>query len=412
MYRLMKMNFSWPHLCVRGRGAFFALASAAFLAAGSVSELYGQNPPALINVSTRGTAGSGDNVMIAGFIVQGSGPRTVAIRAIGPSLVNYGIQGTLTDPTLTLNANGTDLATNDDWKLDGPSAAALTAAKLAPSSDREAALVRTLNPGPYTVIVGGKGSSTGVALVEVYDLDGADNTAATSLISNLSTRGRVGSGDNVMIIGFIIGGSTKRDILVTAVSGSLGEYAVSGALVDPKIQIFTASGQKIAESDDWINSLDFDTIARTGASPHDPLESAAWLRLDPGAYTAVVSGVNGIEGVALPEIYDIRGLRDIRFSPTTLSARTGKLAISTGASPEAFDFTFSTNGSATVNAGVSGTFSYTAADDFRATISVDASGYTLSGKLQFYRDKIAVFDGTLKKPGSNAQTAGGILILN
>ena len=136
------------------------------------------------------------------------------------------------------------------------------------------------------------------------------------------------------------------------------------------------------------------------------------LHLSPGGYTAVVSGVGGAQGVALPEVYEIRGLKDIRFAPSSLGGRTGKLAISTGTSPDSMDLSFATNGTATVNAGTAGTFTYSQSDDFRATVVVDAGGYTVNGKLQFYRDKIAVFDGTLKKPGGAAQAAGGILVLN
>ena len=349
--------------------------------------------------------------MIGGFIVEGTSPRRIAIRVLGPSLVNFGLQGVLPDPTLTLNSNGTDIATNDDWQTDSSSATALRGANLGLSADLEPGLVRSLAPGGYTVIVGGKGTSTGVALIEVYDLD-KDDPLSTSRVVNLSTRGRVSGGENVMIMGFIIGGGAARDVLITTIAGSLAEYGVTEALADPKIEIYASGGQKIAESDDWIDSPAFDTIARTGASPRDPLESAAYLHLSPGGYTAVVSGVGGTQGVALPEVYEIRALRSIQFAPTTLAGRTGKLAISTGASPDSLDFSFGAAGSATVNAGAAGTFSYVNTDDFRGTFSVDAGGYTVTGKLQFYRDKVAVFDGTLKKPGGTAQTAGGILVLN
>lgn len=392
-----------------GARRLLALVSAAcFVSALTASA---QDSAALLNVSTRGNAGSGDNVMIAGFIIEGSAPRNIAVRVLGPSLINYNVQGTLADPTLTLNSGGTDIATNDDWKLDTSSAAALTAAGLGLTSDRESGLVRSLAPGAYTVIVAGKASQTGVVLVEVYDLDARNGGTTSSRLVNLSTRGRVGSGDSVMIMGFIVGGSA-RDLLVTAVGAALAEYGVGGVLADPKIEIFNAGGQKIAESDDWIESPDFDTIARTGVSPRDPLASAVWLHLEPGGYTAVVSGAKGTQGVALPEVYEIRGLGDVHFAPGSLGGRSGKFAISTGAAPEQINFSFGSSGSATVNGGAAGTFKYTATDGFRGTLTLDASGYAFTGKVQFYRDNVAVFDGTLKKPGGTAQTAGGIFILD
>lgn len=363
--------------------------------------------PALINVSTRGTAGAGDNVMIAGFIIDGTASRRIAIRVTGPSLTQYGVSGVLADPTLTLNSGGTDLATNDDWQTDAASAAALRNVNLAPSSDREAALVRTLAPGGYTVVVGGKGTGTGVALIEVFDLDADSNSS--SRVVNLSTRGRVGSGDNVMIMGFIVSGGAARDVLVTAIGGSLAEYGVSGVLADPKIEVYSGSS-KIAESDDWLDSKDFISIARTGASPRDPYESAVLLHLAPGGYTVVVSGVDGSQGVALPEVYEIPSLRNIAFAPATLNGRTGKFVIAP--TSDTLDFNFTSAGAATVNAGTPGTYSYTLQDDFNSAFTLDAGGYSLNGKLQFYRSGVAYFIGTLKKPGGTSQTANGILVLN
>lgn len=388
-------------------GTFFAL-----LGVLGFGELCAQETPALVNVSTRGVAGTDDNVMIAGFIVEGTAPRKIAIRALGPSLVNYGLQGVLADPLLTLNANGVDVASNDDWQTDATSAAALRAANLAPTSDREPGIVRTLAPGAYTAIVGGKGVGTGVTLVEVNDLDAKTGTFSTSRVINLSTRGRVGVGENVMIMGFIIGGSTARDVLITALAGSLGEFSVSGPLADPKIEIFAAGGQKLGESDDWIDSPSFDTIARTGASPREPLESAMWMHLSPGAYTAVVSGVKGTQGVVLPAVNEVRALRDIRFAPSDLAGRTAKLTTSGGTAPETFDLAFSSPTAVTINGGAAGTCTYSTTSDFRANVTIIASGYTFSGKLQFYRDRAAVFDGTLQKPGGTAQPSGGVMVLN
>lgn len=369
---------------------------------------HGQSGIALSNVSTRGMAGAGENVMIAGFIIEGTTPRTVAIRVLGPSLTTYGVTGVLANPNLTLNSAGVDLASNDDWQSDATSAAALRAANLAPTSPLEPALVRTLPPGGYTVLARGSGTSTGVVLMEAYDLDAASSGQSGSRLINLSTRGRVGTGDSVMIMGFIIGGSVARDVLVTTIAGSLGEYGVAGVLNDPKMEIF-AGQQKIAESDDWIDSPDFETIARTGFSPRNPLESAVWLHLNPGAYTAVVSGVNGLQGVSLPEVYDVRQLNDVRFSPFGIADSKAKLSFSSGAPGQILDLSFVGEGVATVNGGANGTYAYSPSDDFRATLTVDASGYTLTGTLLFYRDGYGVFSGTARLPGGTVQNVGGIL---
>lgn len=374
-----------------------------------VGNVQAQNEPALVNVSTRGMAGSGDNVLIAGFIIDGTASHSVAIRVLGPSLVNYGLSGVMADPSFTLNSGGTDIATSDDWKTDAASAAALRAANLAPLSDREPGLVRTLGPGSYTVIVRGSGSSTGLVLLEAYDLDISNTAVASSRMINLSTRGQVGGGQNVMIMGFVVNGASARDILVTSIADSLSEYGVSGVLVDPKVEIFDSKNVKLAESDDWIDSPDFSTIARTGFCPRNPLESAVWLHLPPGAYTAVVSGVNGTQGVALPEVYDVRSLNNNRFSPVQVGDVKAKLSITSGAPAQVLDLTFIGADVAAVNGGANGTFVYSAVDDFHATMTITASGYTLTANLLFYRDGYAVYDGTLLTPGGTSQKAGGIL---
>lgn len=370
--------------------------------------VFAQEGIALINVSTRGTAGAGDNVMIAGFIIEGTMPRTVAIRVLGPTLSTFGLTGVLADPNCTLISGATEIGKSDNWRSDATSAAALTGSQLAPLSDKEPGLVRTLAPGNYTVVVRGAGSQVGVALIEVYDLDAKGGEVSGSRrVINLSTRGYVGSGENVMIMGFIIGGTTPRDVLITTIAGSLPEFGVSSVLVDPKVEIFS-NNQKITESDDWIDSPHFDTIARTGYCPRNPLESAVWARLNPGAYTAVISGVNGTQGVALPEVYDIRALRNIRFSPVAVGDVKAKLSVSSGAPPQVLDINFVGASAATVNGGAAGTFAYSATDDFRGTITVDASGYVLTGRLKFYREGYAIYEGTLRASGGAVQNVGGV----
>lgn len=390
------------------RGGFAACVVAVGIAAGTAAAR-AQTEPVLANVSTRGNVGTSDDALIGGFIISGSAPRTVLIRVQGPSLAAHGVADLLADPTFTLFSGSTELATNDDWQANATEAAAVRSYQLQPSSDRECALVRTLDPGNYTVVVRGKNDTTGIALLEIFDVDSKD-PSAPSRTFNLSTRGRVGTGDKVMIMGLVIQGTEPRDVLITAIGGSLAEYGVANTLADPKFEIHSGD-QIVAQSDDWIDSPDFETIARTGFSPRSPLEPAVYVRLNPGNYTAVISGVDGTQGVALPEVYDVRTLTDLRFSLASLSDRTAKLAISTGAAPETLDLAFSGGAIATVGGGAAGTYTYTPSDNFRAKLSISASGYTLNGTLLFYRNQIAVFDGTLQKPGASSQAAGGILIL-
>ncbi len=394
--------------CSRVRACRLVLfAAIAFNAALSLAPA--QDTPSLINFSTRGAVGTGGDVMIAGFIISGTGPRRIAVRALGPSLTNFGLTGVLADPVLNVYSGQTVVATNDDWQTDATSSATLKAESLAPTVAQESALVVTLNPGPYTAIITGKNNTTGLSLAEVYDLDARDSTGVTtSRTVNLSTRGRVGTGANVMIMGFIIGGTTPRDILISAVAGSLAEYGITDALTDSQLEVHDSTGNVIATNDDWIDSPDFDTIASTGASPRDPLEAAVWLHLQPGAYTAIVSGVNNAEGVALPEVNDVRSLQPSRFAPTSLATQTAKLVISGGSTPVTLSLAFADASTATVNSGANGTYTYTNSDNYRSMLNVSASGYTLSGTLQFYRQNIAVFSGTMTAPGASSQTVGGI----
>lgn len=367
----------------------------------------------MFNVSTRGHVGTGDNVLIAGFVITGNAPRTILIRVLGPTLSNFNVPGVLADPTVGLYSGSNEIAANDDWETDASSADAARTAGIAPSNARECVLVRTLAPGPYTAIVRGKNNSTGVALVEANDLDTRASTAPSlSRVLNLSTRGRVGSGDNVMIMGFIINGTEPRNILINTIAGSLAEVGLAGVLGDPTLEIYNSGGQKIAESDDWIDSPNFESIARTAASPRDPLEAAVWLTLNPGAYTAVVRGVNGAEGIAVPELYELRSLSDVRFTLTTLGERTGKLAFTTGTTAESIEIKFSGGAIATVGTGTAGTYSYVSTDNFRATLRVEASGYTIVGDLLFYRGNVAVFQGKIQKPGAANLDGGGILVFN
>lgn len=255
--------------------------------------------PRLKNISTRLQVGTGDNVLIGGFIVGGSSPRKVMIRAIGPSLGSSGITGALSDPTLELYQGATLLASNDDWGS-GVARDALTLSGLAPSNDLESAILVTLPPGSYTTIVRGSGGSTGVALVEAYVLD-ADGSAE---VLNISTRGNVAKGDNVMIGGFIVGDGHPTRVIVRAIGPSLSSSGISHPLQDPTLELHGADGTLLAANDNW-RSTQEQEITGAGLPPHDDRESAIVATLEPGSYTAIVRGANGATGVALVEVYKL-----------------------------------------------------------------------------------------------------------
>jgi streptogramin lyase len=255
----------------------------------------------VLNISTRLPVQTGDNVLIVGFIVTGTQPKQVLVRAIGPSLTAFGVQGALSDPTLELHdGTGALLAFNDDWKQ--TQQAEIQATGIAPSNDLESAIARTLAPGNYTAVVRGKNNSTGIGVVEAYDL----NQAETSKLANISSRGFVSTDDNVIIAGFIVrpGGGTGTEIVVRAIGPSLSKLGVSGALQDPTLELHNSNGATIGSNDDWKDSQQ-SAIEATGLQPSDDRESAFIASLVPGAYTAVVRGKNNTTGVGLVELYNL-----------------------------------------------------------------------------------------------------------
>ncbi|MEY2577223.1 MAG: hypothetical protein QOI49_47 [Verrucomicrobiota bacterium] len=255
---------------------------------------------ALANLSTRVQVGTASNVAIAGFIVTGNTGKQVVVRGLGPSLGAVGVQGALSDPLLELyDASGNLLATNNDWQQTQPQA--LRDANLALSNDLEAAILFTLAPGAYTAILRGNGNATGIGLVEVYDLQ----TSATSKLGNLSTRGLVGSAQNVMIGGTIVTGSDPARVVFRALGPSLGAVGIQNPLGDPQLDLFDANGAKISSNNNWKDSQQA-AISNAGLAPSSDLESAIFADLAPGNYTAVVSGVNGASGIALVEAYHLQ----------------------------------------------------------------------------------------------------------
>jgi hypothetical protein len=252
--------------------------------------------PRLGNLSTRGPVFTGNDVMIGGFVISGATPKKVLITARGPSLTAFGVAGAMANPTMQLFSGQTLVAANDDWGTEA-NAAEITATGIAPTNPLESALMVTLNPGAYTAIVSGAGGGSGVAIVEVFEQDKPDIP-----LINISTRGQVQTGDNVMIGGFVIQGDTPKTVLITARGPSLIPFGIPNALANPSMQLF--SGQTlIASNDDFGTAPNLAQIQATGVAPSNALESAILITLNPGAYTAIVSGVGGGTGVGIVEVF-------------------------------------------------------------------------------------------------------------
>ena len=246
------------------------------------------------NISTRLDVGLDTNVLIGGFIVSGTGSKRILMRAIGPSLP---LGGVLADPVLELHdSKGATIATNDNW-TDSPDKQEIIDTTIPPVADKESAIVKTLSPGAYTAIMSGQDGGTGVGLVEVYDLD--QTNAAT--LANVSTRGEVHVGDNVMIGGLIITGPNATNILFRAIGPSL---PITGALSDPTLELHDRDGAAIASNDNWRSDQEAEIIA-TAIPPVDDAESAILATLVPSSYTAIVRGSGGTTGIALVEAYQL-----------------------------------------------------------------------------------------------------------
>ena len=229
--------------------------------------------PQPLNLSTRGNVSSGDGVLIGGFVITGTESKIVVLRALGPSLSDFGVSSVLGDPVLSLyNSSRTLIATNDNWQSD-PQNAAIQKNGLAPGNLLESATFQILPPGSYTVIVRGKGSATGIGLVELYDLSPLSN----SELKNMSTRGSVGTLDNVLISGFTVGDVGSTTVIVRALGPSLGRFGVSGVLSDPTLTIYDSTGTAIASNDNWRDDVNAIDVQRNALSPPNEVESALVL---------------------------------------------------------------------------------------------------------------------------------------
>ena len=253
----------------------------------------------LVNISTRVPVRSGDGAGIAGFIIGGTSSRNVIVRAIGPSLQSNGIANALQDPTLELHdASGGVIAQNDNWKDSQRTAIENTG--LPPSDDRESAIFRQLAPGNYTAVVRGANGAEGIALAEVYDLDAGGD----SELANISTRGSVETGDNVLIGGFILRGATGT-VLLRAIGPELTAHGVPNPLQDPTMELRDINGTLLMANDNWKDSQQSE-ITATPLAPKDDRESAILKSLPGGNYTAIVRGKGNSVGVGLVEVYRLK----------------------------------------------------------------------------------------------------------
>ena len=244
---------------------------------------------------------TGDNVGIGGFIITGTTPKQVLLRAIGPSLISSGVPNPLADPVLELHGPpGFVTIINDNCRdADPPPPPPFSC----PSNTLESAIFATLNPGPYTAIVRGKNNTSGVALLEVYDL----NQAAASKLANISTRAFVSTGTDIVIAGFILGGHGGIDnVIVRGIGPSLTQFGVRNALANPTLELRDSNGSLIRADNDWQDDPAQATIiAAAGLAPANSLESGIAATLAPGPYTALLAGLDSGTGLGLVEVYDL-----------------------------------------------------------------------------------------------------------
>ncbi|HKP02325.1 MAG TPA: hypothetical protein VJU77_03100 [Chthoniobacterales bacterium] len=257
-------------------------------------------PGQAVNLSTRMRVQTGDNVGIGGLIVTGTAPKHVLLRAIGPSLAQFGIPNAMADPTLELfGADPAPIASNNDWR--DTQEAAIQASGLAPANNLESAIDVTLPPGNYTAVLKGNGDTIGVAVVETYDLD-----QGTGKLGNISTRALVGIGSDIAIAGFILGHNTGSDrVVIRGIGPSLASSGVANPLPDPMLELRDSNGSLLIANNNWQDdSAQAADLVKAGLAPTNDLESGISATLPPGLYTALLSGVNNGTGVGLVEVYD------------------------------------------------------------------------------------------------------------
>lgn len=236
---------------------------------------------------------TGDNILIGGIIVTGNQNKRIILRAIGPSLA---LAGKLIDPILELrDASGVLLEANDNW-MDSANKQAIIDSTIPPGNPAESAIVRSVAPGNYTALERGVNNGTGIGVIEVYDLD----ASADSKLANISTRGLVQTGDNVLIAGTIVVGQASQKVIIRALGPSTG---LPGALADPTLELRDQNGGLLEANDNWMDSANKQAIIDSTIPPTNNAESAIVRTLTPANYTAIVRGVNNSTGIAVVEVY-------------------------------------------------------------------------------------------------------------
>ena len=281
----------------------------------------------LVNISTRGIVTPGNGALIAGIVIGGTTPKPFLVRAIGPSLADFGVGGALLDPALRIvdSRDNRTVAENDDWDAGGNVAAIEAAARRLGAfalrrGKRDSALLTTLPPGSYTAVVTGVGDLTGIGLVEAYDADADAATARSRRLVNIATRGQVFGGESVLIAGLVVTGPGPRTFLIRGIGPTLLKppFNLAGALLDPFVEIYRGE-TLLRENDDWDSPINGQPALReaalkVGAFPlvetrdtalRTGLDSAMLITLPPGSYTAKLSGFEGATGIGLIEIYEV-----------------------------------------------------------------------------------------------------------
>ena len=242
--------------------------------------------------------------MIAGFIISGNSNKAVALRGIGPSLSAFNLTDLLPNPVLELHGHDNSLITmNDDWK--DTQRSLIEGTIYQPSDDRESVILITLAPADYTAILSGKNNTTGVGLIEVYD----NNSAADSQLANISTRGLVQGGSNVMIGGFILGGGgqTTTRVAIRGIGPSLSQFGLTNLLADPTLELHNANGTTLIANDDWTDDLvSAAQLTANGLALKNSKESGIFTSLPAGQFTAILAGKDGGTGIGLVEIYNLK----------------------------------------------------------------------------------------------------------
>jgi uncharacterized delta-60 repeat protein len=259
-------------------------------------------PAKALNISTRLRAETGDNVMIAGFIITGDASKSVVLRGMGPVLGSFGINDFLADPVVDLRGPGGPIVINNNWK--DTQRAQIEGTVFQPGDDRESVIMATLPPASYTAILTGNNNTTGVGLIEVYD----NNSAADSQLANISTRGLVQGSNSVMIGGFILGGNSGSSrIAVRGIGPSLAQVGLSNVLTNPTLELHDGNGATLIANDDWeTDSASAGQLSANGLAPSSPKEAGIFASLPAGVFTAILAGKDGGSGIGLIEIFNLQ----------------------------------------------------------------------------------------------------------